>query len=84
MTTYQPRTPHQHELLGRASFASTLRIRHEDSYTAQASENVEKAQFRINRAHEKDVEAHKARFAKQPALAVAGLRQTALGCRWLI
>jgi hypothetical protein len=66
------------------SFAALQHRRCQNEFTAQARRNMENAQTKIDRAHEDQVHAHKALFKKKSARAVAGLRQTALGCAWLI
>jgi hypothetical protein len=81
---YQPQTVHQHELVDRVTFAAIQQRRCQDDFTARAREKIENAQANIDRAHQDQVDAHKAQFKKQPARAVAGLRQTALGCGWLL
>jgi hypothetical protein len=81
---YQPRTAHQHELVDRVTFVAIQHRRCQNDFTARARENIENAHAQLKRDHEDQVNAHKALFKKQPARAVAGLRQTALGCAWLL
>src|SRR5262249_17988503 len=56
----------------------------ERAFAAIATEQIHNALANLDRAHEEEVDALKARFHKEPAAAVAGLRQSALGCRWLL
>jgi hypothetical protein len=81
---YQPRTAHQHELVDRIAVSCTLQDRCVRFYTATVSTQVQNAQANLDRAHELEVEALQARFRQEPAAAVSGLRQSALGCRGLI
>jgi hypothetical protein len=81
---YQPQTVHQHELVDRVTFAAIQQRRCQNDFAARARETIENAQANIDRAHHDQVDAQKAHFKKNPARAVAGLRQTALRCGWLL
>jgi hypothetical protein len=71
-------------LVVRIALSCTLQLRCERVLTATLSQQVQNAHAEIDRAGEREVEALQARFADEPAAAVSGLRQSALGCRWLI
>ena len=81
---YQPRTEHQDELVGRIAGACTLQRRCQRAYSALVAEQVLNAEADLEQAHEQQVDELTARFHTEPAAAVAGLRRTALGCRWLL
>src|SRR4051794_15548372 len=81
---YAPETPGECELIEMAVTASIQRDRSRRYLTAALSEQVLNAEKRWDEAREDEVLALVKTLDKEPAAAVARLRRTGHGCRWLL
>src|SRR3954453_21967737 len=81
---YQPATPGECELIEMAVSASVQRDRSRRYLTAALSEQVLAPEKRWDEAREDEVLALVKLLDKEPAAAVARLRRTGHGCRWLL
>src|SRR4051812_5566308 len=81
---YRPDTPAERELLEMAVTASAQRRRALAFQAVTLAENITHAQLRWDQQRDQQVETFKALLKPEPAEAVAGLMQTAHGCRWMI
>src|SRR4051812_18435169 len=81
---YAPETPGEYELIEMAVTASVQRDRSRRYLTAALSEQVLNAERRWDEAREDEVLALVKLLDKEPAAAVARLRRTGHGCRWLL
>src|SRR3954447_14195115 len=81
---YQPETPGECELIAMAVTASVQRGRSRRYLTAALTEQVLNAEKRWDEAREDEVLALVTLLDKEPGAAVARLRRTGHGCRWLI
>src|SRR3954447_6984465 len=81
---YQPDTPGECELIAMAVSASVQRDRSRRYLTAALTEQVLSAEKRWDEAREDEVLDLVKLFDKEPGAAVARLRRTGHGCRWLI
>src|SRR3954470_7906486 len=81
---YQPETPGECELIEMAVTASVQRTRSRRYLTAALSEQVLHAEKRWDEARENEVLALVKLLDTEPGAAVARLRRTGHGCRWLI
>src|SRR3954471_12686689 len=81
---YQPATPGEFELIELAVTASVRRDRSRRYLTAALTEQVLSAEKRWDEAREDEVLALAKLLDKEPGAAVARLRRTGHGCRWLI
>src|SRR4051812_25551519 len=81
---YEPATPGECELIEMAVSASVQRDRSRRYLTAALSEQVLVAEKRWDEAREDEVLALVKLLDKEPGAAVARLRRTGHGCRWLI
>src|SRR3954468_22188179 len=81
---YEPATPGECELIEMAVTASVQRDRSRRYLTAALTEQVLSAERRWDEAREDEVLALVKLLDKEPGAAVARLRRTGHGCRWLI
>src|SRR3954468_15800494 len=81
---YEPATPGECELIAMAVTASVQRDRSRRYLTAALSEQVLNAEKRWDEAREDEVLALVKLLDEEPGAAVARLRRTGHGCRWLI
>src|SRR4051794_21492992 len=81
---YAPETPGERELVEMAVTASVQRDRSRRYLTAALTEQVLTAEKRWDEAREDEVLALVKLLDKEPGAAVARLRRTGHGCRWLI
>src|SRR3954469_3550063 len=81
---YLPATPGECELIAMAVTASVHRDRSRRYLTAALTEQVLNAEKRWDEAREDEVLALVKLLATEPGAAVARLRRTGHGCRWLI
>src|SRR3954471_19362292 len=81
---YQPDTPGECELIEMAVTASVQRSRSRRYLTAALTEQVLTAEKRWDEAREDEVLSLVKLLDKEPGAAVARLRRTGHGCRWLI
>src|SRR3954469_19256733 len=81
---YEPATPGECELIAMAVSASVQRDRSRRYLTAALTEQVLNAEKRWDEAREDEVLALVKLLDKEPGAAVARLRRTGHGCRWLI
>src|SRR4051794_35203629 len=81
---YAPETPGERELVEMAVTASVQRDRSRRYLTAALTEQVLSAEKRWDEAREDEVLALVKLLDKEPGAAVARLRRTGHGCRWLI
>src|SRR3954468_19802099 len=81
---YEPSTPGECELIAMAVTASVQRDRSRRYLTAALTEQVLNAEKRWDEAREDEVLALAKLLDEEPGAAVARLRRTGHGCRWLI
>src|SRR3954462_5544830 len=81
---YEPSTPGECELIEMAVTASVQRDRSRRYLTAALSEQVLNAEKRWDEAREDEVLSLVKLLDKEPGAAVARLKRTGHGCRWLI
>jgi hypothetical protein len=81
---YQPTTPGECEQMEIAVMSSVQRRRVLAHMTALVNQNIRSAFFDFDRAQEAEVERYRAMLATSPSEAVLGLKNSALGVRFLI
>ena len=81
---YQPGSPAAQHLVNQCVQATLLADRVHRYHVAAVSAQVVEAQEAWDAVREDEVDVLTALLAKEPAEAVAGLRRTGLGCRWMV
>src|SRR3954452_25599002 len=81
---YRPRTPGRQALVDRCVFTQAQFFRGISAITATVNEQIAVAEIDWERGQQEEVKRNTEMLATDPAAAVAGLFDTAAGCRWLL